>query len=119
MSVWMETGNGFYHMGVAVFRGSITGRRGGSAARRCCFMGHLSSPTWTTVGKRVFEVRPASPRGVGIGYCCTFSNAKQGGRLERSMGAPSVLMYEQCGVRRTQLPKYSAGKLKGDGIWRC
>lgn len=105
MSVWMETGNGFYHMGVAVFRGSITGRRGGSAARRCCFMGHLSSPTWAAVGKRVFEVRPASPRGVGIGYCCTFSNAKQGGRLEHSMGAPSVLMYEQCGVRRTRLPK--------------
>lgn len=90
MSLWMETSDRFNHMGVAVFHGSVRGRRGDSAGRRCCFMGHRSSPTWTAVGKRAFEVRPASPRGVEIGYCCTFSTAEQGECLERSMGTLSV-----------------------------
>lgn len=103
----METSAGYNHMGVAVFHGSVRGRRGDSAGRRCCFMGHRSSPTWTAVGKRAFEVRPASPRGVEIGYCCTFSTAEQGECLERSMGTLSV-----C---QTWSRTSNAGPWKGKG----
>lgn len=119
MSLWMETSDRFNHMGVAVFHGSVRGRRGDSAGRRCCFMGHRSSPTWTAVGKRAFEVRPASPRGVEIGYCCTFSTAEQGECLERSMGTLSgvsnVVTYEQCGACSAQPFQKGPRKRKGEG----
>lgn len=58
-------------------------------------MGHLSSPTWMAVG-RVFEVRPASPQGVEIGYCCTFSAAEQDECLEHSMGKRSMCRVWSC-----------------------
>lgn len=58
-------------------------------------MGHLSSPTWMAVG-RVFEVKPASPQGVEIGYCCTFSTAEQDECLEHSMGKHSMCQVWSC-----------------------
>lgn len=51
----METSDSFNHMGVAVFHGSVRGRRGDSAGRHCCFMGYLSSPTWTAVGSECLK----------------------------------------------------------------
>lgn len=45
---------------------------------------------------RAFEVRPASPQGVEIGYCCTFSTAEQDECLERSMGKRSMCQVWSC-----------------------
>lgn len=119
MSLWMETSDRFNHMGVAVFHGSVRGRRGDSAGRRCCFMGHRSSPTWTAVGERAFEVRPASPRGVEIGYCCTFSTAEQGECLERSMGTLSVCQTcsrtSEAGPASRSLCREGPWKREGEG----
>lgn len=90
----METTASFDHLGVAGFHSSVRGRHGGSAGK-CCFMGHLSSPTWTAVG-RAFEVRPASPQGVEIGHCCTFSTAEQDECLELTMGKRSMCQAWSC-----------------------
>lgn len=94
----METSDSFNHLGVAVFHSSV--READREAqlvsgRHCCFTGHLSSPTWTAVG-RAFEVRPTSPQGVEIGYCCTFSTAEQDECLEHSMGKHSMCQVWSC-----------------------
>lgn len=57
--------------------------------------GIFSLPTWTAVG-RVFEVSPASPQGVEIGYCCTFSTTEQDECLEHSMGKRSMCQVWSC-----------------------
>lgn len=93
----METSNRFNHMGWRSFTALSEADREAQLAsgRRCCFMGHLPSPTWTPVG-RAFEVRPASPQGVEIGYCCAFSTAEQDECLEHSMGKRSVRQVWSC-----------------------
>lgn len=48
------------HMGVAACRGST---RGATRRPASSFIGHLCSPTQAAAGERVFEVRPAPPRG--------------------------------------------------------
>ena len=47
-------------------------------------------------GKRAFEVRPASPQGVEIGYCCTFSTAEQDECLEHCMVKLSMCQVWSC-----------------------
>lgn len=91
MSLWMETSDRFNHMGVAVFHGSVGGRRGDSAGRRCRFYGaSLFSPHGRQRGSERLKSGQLHLGGVQIGHCCTFSTAEQGERLERSMGTLSV-----------------------------
>lgn len=54
---------------------------------------------------RVFEVRNASPQGVEIGYCCTFSTIEQDERMELRRQK-----YRMCAVCSYLCKLVSAGQ---------